>query len=263
MVLERLISIRTAVKNPWWMFFVGAIVSALSLFIAFIIFPQSSGLFSTFLITFAMTPFMVNLITYEEAKEEELIARRKNVNLLVMHKQILLIYTAFFLGVIVSLSILFIILPEPAVATLFNEQITEINLIRGNVAFANTFTKIVVNNIGVLLVAFLFSFLFGAGAVFILAWNASVLAAAIGLVAKSIGGLHGLPVAMLTFFPHGSLEILAYFIGGIAGGLVSAAMTRRRSRWFWVVTRDSLVLMIIAVVCLIVAGAIETFAILL
>jgi len=57
------------------------------------------------------------------------------------------------------------------------------------------------------------------------------------------------------------LEILAYFIGAIAGGLVSAAVTRRQSKQFWLVVRDSLILMVISVVILFIAGGIETMAI--
>ncbi|MFQ6120728.1 MAG: stage II sporulation protein M, partial [Methanosarcinales archaeon] len=131
----------------------------------------------------------------------------------------------------------------------------------GKFAFSDTFFKIVTNNIGVLILSFLFSFLFGAGAVFILAWNASILSAAIGMAAKSVGGLKGLPLAVMIFFPHGSLEILAYFIGGIAGGFVSVAITRRKSLGFWLVVKDSFKLMVVSILLLIIAGAIETIAI--
>ena len=64
MVLERLISLRDALRNPW-VFAIGGIVSVTCLFISFLLFPQSVGLYTTFLITMAMMPFMVNLINYE------------------------------------------------------------------------------------------------------------------------------------------------------------------------------------------------------
>jgi len=144
------------------------------------------------------------------------------------------------------------------VEQIFKDQITEIEIIRGGFLSMGLFQRIVLNNVSVLLISFLFSFLFGAGAIFILSWNASVLSTAIGLAAKTIGGVHGLPLAVLIFFPHGSLEILAYFIGAIAGGLVSAAVTRKRSKYFWHVVRDSLMLVAIAALLLLVAGVIET-----
>ncbi len=257
MVLERIVSIRDAVKNPWWMFVIGGVVSVISSLIALLIFPSSIGLFLVFIITFIMTPFMVNLMSYEEAATEQEIRRKVKLNFLQRHTDVLAIYIAFFGGMALALSILFLMLPQATVEKIFKEQITEINVIRGSAIFSGTFQKIILNNISVLAISFLFAFLFGSGAIFILAWNASVLSAAIGLTAKSLGGFTGLPAALLTFIPHGSLEIVAYFIAGIAGGLVSAAMTRKKSFWFFVVFKDSLKMMMIAMLFLIVAGLIE------
>jgi uncharacterized membrane protein SpoIIM required for sporulation len=260
LVLEKVISIREAIKRPWTIFLFGGIISVICFFISFLVFQSSVGMFAIFLITIAMMPFMVNLVRYAEAKEEELIKRRKNLNLYQRHREILIVYIAFFAGMILALSILFLMLPQPIVQKLFADQINEINLIRGRATLPATFLTIVVNNLGVLFLSFLFSFLFGAGAVFILAWNASVLAAAIGMAA---GGLKGLPFAVLAFFPHGSLEILAYFIGAIAGGLISVAITRRKSEWASYIFRDCSKLIFISVILLIIAGMVETLAILL
>lgn len=262
MVLEKIVPIRDAIKHPTWMFVIGGIVSVICIFIAFLVFPSSIGLFTVFLITFAMTPFMVNLMSYEEAETEEEIERKIKSNFFQRHIDILKIYVAFFAGMIFALSILFLILPEKTVERLFEDQIREINIIRGSVVFPSTFQRIIFNNIGVLVLSFLFAFLFGSGAIFILSWNASVLASAIGLTAKSIGGIKGLPVAVLTFLPHGSFEIVAYFIAGIAGGLVSAVIVRRKSKWFWVVVQDSFKMIGVATFLLIIGAFIESTIIL-
>jgi len=260
MVLEKLISLRTAVRNPVVMFIVGDIVALVCLVVAFLIFPESVGIFTTLLITMAMTPFMVDLMAYEEARAEEDLEKRRQQNLLLRHSNILNIFIAFFGGVILALTVVFMMLPENVTQLMFKDQITEIQVIRGNFAFADTFERIVVNNISVLLLSFLLSFLFGAGSIFILSWNASILATAIGMAAKTLGGLTALPIAVMVFFPHGSLEILAYFIGAVAGGIISAAVTRRQSRHFWFVIRDSMLLLGISVGVLVVAGLIETAA---
>jgi uncharacterized membrane protein SpoIIM required for sporulation len=160
----------------------------------------------------------------------------------------------------VAQSTLYVVLPDQFTQLLFQDQISEITAIRGRLMLAGPFVRIITNNLGVLAFSFAFSFLFGAGAVFILTWNASVLATAIGMAAKSVGGLHGLPLAVLIYLPHGSLEILAYFIAGIAGGLISAGLTRRRARWFRYTLRDSAMLMCVSVLLLIAAAAIESFA---
>jgi uncharacterized membrane protein SpoIIM required for sporulation len=261
MVLEKLITIRDALKNPIWIFVAGGLISAICLFVSFLVFPHSIGLFSTFLITIAMMPFMVNLITYETAMTEEEIAKKTQMNFFQRHQDVLLVYIAFFLGAILTQTIIYLMLPEKIVQKLFEDQIREIGLIKGSAIFAGTFERIILNNLGVLFLSYFFSFLFGAGAIFILAWNSSVLSAAIGITAKSIGGAKGLPLALLTFFPHGSLEMIAYFIGAIAGGLISAAMTRRKTKLFWEIVKDSLMLLSVAIFFLLIGAAIETASI--
>jgi uncharacterized membrane protein SpoIIM required for sporulation len=257
LVLEKLVSLRAAIKQPAWMILIGGLVSVACLTISYLVFQTSVGLIANFLITIAMTPFMLNLITYEETKEEEMIKSKRDLGFFHRHGDILKIYTAFFCGMILSLSILYIILPTSMSEKIFNDQIDQINAIRGKVASPDTFFNIVTNNLGVLVLSFIFSFIFGAGAIFLLSWNASVLATAIGSLAKQSGGIKDLPMAILPFLPHGSLEILAYFIGGIAGGLVSVSITRRKSLGFWFVLKDSLKLMAVSAVLLVIAGLIE------
>ncbi len=251
---------REALNNPLWVFAISAVVAIVCLAVSFVVFETSVGLFTTFLITMAMTPFMLNLVRYEEEKEEEFISQMEQENFLKRHGDFLKIYAAFFVGVLVSLSIVYILVPEKTAEKIFENQITEINKIRGNVAFADTLLGIVSNNVGVLFLAFLFSFLLGVGAVLILTWNASVLAVAIGSIAKSIGGVKAIPVAALPFLPHGTLEILAYFIGGLAGGLVSVAIMRKKSGKFWLIVKDSLNLMVVSIVILVIAGIVEAVA---
>jgi len=245
------------------MFIFGGVVSAISLFVAYLVFETSTGFMMSFFVTLTVTPLMLSAVRYEEKKEEEEATLAAEQNILARHKDILKIYTAFFGGSILTLSLIFILLPSSNVEKIYADQLKEINFIRGNVAIENTFMKIILNNLGVLALSFLFSFLFGAGAIFILAWNASILAAAIGLAAKSLGGVKGFPLAVLAFFPHGSLEILAYFIAGMAGGLISAAITRKKSPRFNFILKDTFHLMIISVLIISLAAIVESLEIVL
>jgi len=260
-VLEKLLSVKTAEKRPYLLFIFGIALSLTCLFISFVVFESSVGMFTTFLLTIALTPFMLNLLRYEEAREEELYQHRRDIPLIKRHRNILLVFSLIFVSIAFSYSLLYLILPESLNQKIFEDQINEINTIRGSFASPDTFLKIFSNNVGVLFLSFLFSFIFGAGAIFILAWNASVLAVAIGMLAKSMGGLKGFPLAVVVFFPHGSLEILAYFIGAIAGGLISAALTRRKPKWFYFILRDSIKLLAISVILLFIAGIVEVLAI--
>ncbi len=258
MVLENLITIREAVRHPIWVFVIGAFVSIASLLISFLVFPESVGLFTVVLITFIMTPFMVNLITYETYMTEFEIKRKIVQSFFERHQDILLVYSALFSGMIVALSLVFIFMPDDTVIKLFEDQITEIKIIRGSFLDSSTFVKIILNNVGVLFLSIIFAFIFGSGAIFILAWNASVLSAAIGLTTKSIGGLHGIPVALATYMPHGIFEIVAYFLGGISGGILSVVIMHKKTGLLGVMVKDSMKVILTAVVLLVIGAVIET-----
>ena len=115
------------------------------------------------------------------------------------------------------------------------------------------------NNIYVLIFTLVFSLLFGAGVIFILAWNASVIAAAIAIFTRS--DLNSLPMALLRYFVHGIPEIASYFIAALAGGIISFAVIRRDigTERFWKVLQDSLNLIILSVIILFFAALLEVF----
>ncbi|MEM0333329.1 MAG: hypothetical protein QXX30_02595, partial [Candidatus Aenigmatarchaeota archaeon] len=100
-----------------------------------------------------------------------------------------------------------------------------------------------------------------AGAIFKLTWNASILSTAIGITAKAIGGLYAIPLAVMVYFPHGSLEILAYFLGAIAGGIASNTIIRNKlgKSIIW----DVAFLLSLATLLLLLGATIETISILL
>ena len=92
-----------------------------------------------------------------------------------------------------------------------------------------------------------------------LAWNASVIAAAIGIFTKS--QLISLPYGLARYLIHGIPEIAAYFIIALAGGIISVAVIRHEAgtEKFWEVLRDSLSLIFLGIVILFVAAVIEVF----
>ncbi|HLC59081.1 MAG TPA: stage II sporulation protein M [archaeon] len=267
MVLESIISPKSAEEHKSAVLLTGGIVASIAVLVSYFLFVGSSfekfiGSFIAFFITMAIFPFMINLEKYDEAKEENMLKNRKFLNIFSRHKLIIEVYIAFFLGVIIALSILFLMLPQQVTEKVFGIQIEEISRIRGAATtLSGTFTQILRNNTQVLLLSFIFSFIYGAGAIYILAWNSSVLAAAIGLSSRTIGGNYGVPLAVLQYFPHGSLEFLAYFIGAIAGGIISVVITKRKHNYFWYIIEDSIKLLIVAFIILAVAAVIESITI--
>ena len=120
-------------------------------------------------------------------------------------------------------------------------------------------SSILTNNFLVLITTLIFSLLFGAGAIFILAWNASVIATAIGLFSK--GSLVNLPGGFIRYLIHGIPEIAAYLIVALAGGIVGIAIIRHgfKTKKFWHVLKDSMSLIVLALIVLIVAAFVEVF----
>ena len=121
----------------------------------------------------------------------------------------------------------------------------------------------------------LFSFIYGSGAIFILTWNASVIGAAAGNFIRShmadFAGAIGISkvgayfyvvsLSLLRYSIHGFPEIIAYFIGGIAGGILSVAVIRNEfgTRNFERILLDVSDLVLIAVFVLFFAAILEVF----
>ena len=126
-----------------------------------------------------------------------------------------------------------------------------------------------------LLFSLFFAFFYGAGAIFILTWNASVISAAIGnfirtniaLAAKTTGLMtawnyfHIFALGLMRYFIHGIPEILAYFMGGLAGGIISVAVIRHHlsTEKSKKILLDSMDLIVLAIFVLFIAALIEVF----
>jgi cellulose synthase/poly-beta-1,6-N-acetylglucosamine synthase-like glycosyltransferase len=175
------------------------------------------------------------------------------------YREVIISFVAIFAGMTLVFSLLYLLLPPEIAEKSFQTQINEIKAIRGYFWFGGTFQTILINNIGVLFLSFLFSFIYGSGAIFILAWNASILATASSMLAKSLGGVYKLPIALLSYMPHGSLEIVAYFLAAIAGGVASYHLTR--SNDITNLLGDTLFLLSLGMLFLLLGAVVETISI--
>ncbi|MEM4152949.1 MAG: stage II sporulation protein M [Candidatus Pacearchaeota archaeon] len=286
-MLETLINPKKAERKPWEMFFIGALYAAISLFLADFLFLNNyvfekhiSILIVCFTVIFSI-PFFFYIIKLEEKKDTKLQSERK---ILKEHGKAIAALLFLFLGYVVAFSLLFIAMPKNisnvnykaqietycSINAKFNIEQCVSNLLTGN--FGNIETKfpnikegmnrvsiILSNNFYVLLFSLLFSFLFGAGALFILAWNASVIAAAVATFTKNT--LISLPAGLARYLVHGLPEIASYFIVALAGGIIGTAIIRHEfgSEKFWNVLQDSLDLIILALIVLIISAFIEVF----
>ncbi|MBI5148119.1 stage II sporulation protein M [Candidatus Pacearchaeota archaeon] len=278
-MFEMLINPREAERRPTNLFFVGLLYASLSLFLVDWIFLRDSVLskYSSLLVVMFTTifslPFMYYIIRFAEIKE---VLHGKGRTLFKEHGKAILPLLFLFFGFIVAFSFWYIVLPNEIVSANFNAQIEQycaINSpseiqnclkestsgITGNVisGFDNTYA-IFLNNIYVLIFVLIFSLAFGAGAIFILVWNAGVIATAIGLIIRnSTGSISNL----IGYSIHGIPEIAAYFIAALAGGILSVAVIRRdfRSERAFDMALDFVSLIAIALIVLLIAAFLEVF----
>ena len=264
MVLETLMTVKDAIKNPWHMVIFGAVISLISLGIANFVFPESSGLLTVFLITMISAPFMWKLFKYEEWHEESDFTKERTfsekfnpVELFSRHLNIFLIYSAYFIGIVAALSFVFWALPGNVAENVFNDQtaqIEKISNITGQITFADAFSIILTNNLIVMTISFIFALLLGLGVTFIIVWNGSVLAAAVGSVAK----LSGASTAIVKYLPHGIFEIAAYIVVAIAGGVLSVAISKHGTKFVGAIVLDTVLMLAFAVILLVIGAFIES-----
>ncbi|MFA5173798.1 MAG: stage II sporulation protein M [Candidatus Pacearchaeota archaeon] len=280
-MLEMLVNPAKAERSPWEMFFVGAFYGTISLLLVKWVFsgdPVLSKYAGILVVTFSVMfsiPFIYYTLKLEEEKDFEIKGFKR---LLFEHNRAIYAFMFLFMGFVVAFSFWYIVFPagnQNFVAQIetycminkpahFDQCVSDYGIehISKTTAFLTSKEKIVnifANNIYVLIFTLVFSLIFGAGAIFILAWNASVIAAAIGIFAKQ--DLLQLPLGLARYMIHGIPEIGAYFAGALAGGIISIAVIKHdvQTEKFWIILQDSLNLVIVSVVLLFIAALIEVF----
>jgi uncharacterized membrane protein SpoIIM required for sporulation len=278
-MIELLMKPKRAERRPWEMLFVGLFWASVSLLMVTFVFGKDSvlrdgsGLLVVIFTVICCLPFMYYIIKLEEGKD---ISISDSGKLILEHSKAIHALIWLFLGFVIAFSFWYLFLPDFAGHN-FNFQIQTfcainnpshfdycveqhgIPVVTGAASGTGAVLSIFANNIYVLIFTILFSLAFGAGAMFILVWNASVIAAAIGIFAK--GNLINLPIGILRYMIHGVPEIGAYFIGALAGGIVSVAVIRKdlRGEGTWKILQNSLLMIIIAIVILVIAALMEVY----
>jgi len=277
-MLESIINPRRLEKGSWKMLFIGIIYGSLSLLLVkwffssdFVLYKFAGMIVVIFSVMFSL-PFMYFLIKEEEEEDETV---EGFFSVWKIHQNALYAFMWLFLGFLVSFSFWFIILHD---SNLFNAQIGTYCTINspGNVegcisqySFGSSFTgaatkesrflSIIVNNVYVMIFTLIFSLIFGAGAIFVLAWNASVIAAAISIFAGY--DWKEIPLGFARYMIHGFPEIAAYFMTALAGGIFGVGILRNgvRSKMFLRVLENSIILLFIALLILVFAAVIEVY----
>ncbi len=264
MVLESLFPAKKVLKNPIDMFIFSFIISFVSIFLANLIFPGSGiGKIITLFITVAMTPVIYTIFKKEEEEERKEAEHKIHLTFWERRKDVIWLFTLFFLGNFAAVFLFSLSFPESYVSTIFSDQLSEIERITsisGAAIYSDLLTVIVKNNLRVMFLSFILSFIIGTGAIIILSWNASILALYLASFLKK-GLISEFLVRTVGLIPHAPIEIFAYFLAGIAGGILSVGMIREKffSKEFFLVFKDSVMMLLIAVLSILVGAFIEVF----
>jgi len=275
-----MINPKRAEKGPWKMFFIGLLYGSLSLLLVHFLFGSDtvlakfSGLMVVLFCVMFSLPFMYFIIRNEEQEDEEI---EGFLGVWKTHGDAIAAFLWLFLGFIIAFSFWNVILQN---SNLLNAQIETYCSINdpGDVSHCvaeysftskiissgvsdNTsrFFSIIGNNLGVMILTLIFSLIFGAGVIFILAWNASVIAAAIGIFTKY--NLVQIPLGLLRYMIHGFPEIGAYFITALAGGMFGVGAIRHGigNKKFMNVLMNVILLLFLAIIVLVIAAVIEVY----
>jgi len=237
MVLETIISPRYARENSWSIAALGAVFVSLAVGIVhwFGLGSQSSLLMMVFVIIPSI-PFLVDLIQFQEAETKRTAGKFFGSQTLARHAPMIAVMFSFFIGLTAAFTFWYAVLPESTSSLLFNTQVSELAAVRGSFSgmaveaieskMLVAFETIFLHNLEVLLLILAFSMLYGAGAIYVLIWNASVIGVFLGNIAKS--GQIGMGIAGIV--PHGVFELLAYTTAALAGGILSRVIVLRRLR---------------------------------
>ncbi|MEA3471545.1 MAG: stage II sporulation protein M [Thermodesulfobacteriota bacterium] len=269
MVFENVLNYKVAEKKCILVFIYSLILSSVSLFVAYLIFPQSASVIFLFLITLSSAQMVYNELNDEEEEDEK--HPGINMGFLERNEKVIKVYFFLFLGCLVAVSFWHTMLPLNKTSVLFSQQIETIDIVRsgdpesamGNAIAGqiNSFAHITQNNFKVMTLAFIFSFIFGSGALFIIFWNASVIGVFVSQMAVEIGHL-GIPgmahtLALTSICFHGVPEALAYFVAGIAGGILSIGIIKGKHDK--IIMKDAFVLFCASLFLVFISGFIEVW----
>ncbi|MEK6741652.1 MAG: stage II sporulation protein M [Nanoarchaeota archaeon] len=276
-MIESMFNPRRLEKGPWKMLFIGILYASLSLilvkwfFAGDVVLSQYSGMIVVTFCVMLTLPFMYFVITEEEAEDEEVFGF---FGVWRIHKDAIYSFLWLFLGFIIAFSFWYIVLQD---SNLFNAQIEtfcrinspgdldkcvdsySFNKATGAAVKEIRLLSIIENNVYVMIFTLILSLIFGAGAIFVLAWNASVIAAAISIFAQN--SIADIPLGVLRYMVHGFPEVAAYFIAALAGGIFGVGVVRNgfKSDRFVHVVENTVVLLFIALAILIAAAIMEVY----
>lgn len=249
LLFTKIIDINASKKRPIYAFFVAIFFVLIGFIAAFFVF---SSMLSIVMITFSslfILPFVIKVLAPVKGREKNKLCfydwfTLKNLEeIMKKYDNMIRFYVFAFFGIAFAYTFLFTILGNNTVEAAFSHQLGLFTPGEFNLSFFD----IVENNLQVLILSFMFSIFYGAGSIFILNYNASIVGVVYGTALRAFFWQVPVVFNILTFIPHTVLEVLAYLLAAVAGGILS------QSRNY----RDAFIILAISILLLLVAGYAE------
>jgi hypothetical protein len=287
-MLESILSPRKAERSPWDMIILGFVVSSIAIWVGhyfteFI--PADPSMLALAITVMVLSPLVYRILIIEEEKDEKSLSNNP-FGFALRHWDVITVYAFLFVGLLASFSFWYMMLPQspgimPSSGEMFGMQESAIPGVQQSISGQATgasvagpdpmtkFSRITLNNFKIMVFCFLASFMFGAGGLWLLTWNASVWGVHIGVMTNTTFGHLDAFSAYCAGFPYYSLALalwaipegLAYVIAAIAGGIVSVAVSRHhfKSEKFWLTVFDASFLLLIAFFLVVLGAYVEHF----
>jgi uncharacterized membrane protein SpoIIM required for sporulation len=185
--------------------------------------------------------------------KKEIENQYKTKLLIFRHQKELIVFWGIFLGVLLG----FLLLIYFNLATDFTYQKQFIENTSGMITQqTNDFLLILTNNLKVAFYTFIISFLVLSALIFVIIWNASILA----YFLSNLDSFKIISIKLISILPHAFLEIGGYVFAGIAGSILAYRVDRKNkfnhnlNKEFF---KDISILIISAVVMILVGAILE------
>ena len=234
-------------KRKFYSLLLGILYVLVSYGVAEIFFPRNTSLVIIFFITLLLVPSTFKLILIEEKIE-----RRDGLkHFFKDHYTIMEIFLFLFIGIFIG----YLIIGSYGQNSLdYQKDFLETQGVKekAEINKLNQLGAVLIQNISVIVIAFVLSLFFSVGALFLIVYNASIFAAFILLYEKAI-----MLLSLIHFIP----EILGFLLAAIAGGVISKAIMKEKlgTEPFKNVVKDATVLLLISIIVIVIAALIEVF----
>ncbi len=258
MVVEQFLDRKIVSKHFLFVF----VISAINVFVAYLaqaVFFPGKSLGLVLFVTLLLVPSLHHLMVLEEKIE-----RTGTKDFFKKHRMLLKVYLGAFLGLLAGFLLLTTIVPDALSyqqEELQKSHIDPITINKFTQEYQPTPTRALAlfsHNLLYLIAGFIVSIFYGAGAVVLIAYNASFFAAFVLTLITKLGFTPAnVSVALLHLLP----ETMGFICAAIAGGTLSRALIKEKvvSKAFKNVLRNDILILLIGIALVLLAAILETY----